>query len=269
MKAADPSRRLRTPGHATIVAYLALFLALGGGVAWAAATIGSDDIKNDAIRSRHILNREVNGADVGDGSLTGADVLADTLTIADVDDTSLFNDNSLTGADINEGTLGQVPSAAGASSASNAQLLAGHPPSDLVFNRAGFRTVLRPTSVSLSPGGQPALFGLGDVLLEIECNSGPDLEALVLTASSADTMVRSATLPSADNDERYAEDDVFRNGEEFDLLPETSTEHDDNTQGTFTYFDPTVGDRHLVTGTFFAEETASKCIFGGMAAEAS
>ena len=243
-------------------------MALGGGVAWGAATIGSGDIRDDAIRTRHIKGGEVHGEDVADGSLTGADVMPNGLTSFNVDYTTLYNDNSLTGADINESTLGKVPAAANAATALNAGLLGGRAASGLVSNRDGFRTVVRPTSASLSPGGLPALFGLGDLVLEVKCNAGPEIEALVLTAASGDTMIRSATLPSGD-DERYAEDDIFRNGEEFDLTPETGVEHDDNSQGTFTYFDPTPGDRHVVTGTFSSEETASKCIFNGTAAEAS
>jgi len=260
--------RVRIPSHATAVAYVALFVALGGGVAWGAATIGSDDIRDDAIRTRHIKAGEVHGDDVANGSLTGADVMPNGLTSFNVDYTTLYNDNSLTGADINESTLSKVPAATNATTALNAGLLGGRAASGLVFNRDGFRTVLRPTSTSLSPGGLPALFGLGDLVLEVQCNAGPDIEALVLTAAPGDTMIRSATLPSGD-DERYAEDDIFRNGEEFDLTPETGVEHDDNAQGTFTYFDPAPGDRHVVTGTFLSEETTSKCIFSGTAAEAS
>ena len=50
--------KLRRPSHATVVAYVALFVALGG-TGYAAATIGANDIKDDAVRTRHIKNGAV------------------------------------------------------------------------------------------------------------------------------------------------------------------------------------------------------------------
>lgn len=64
--------------HHVVVAYLALFLALGG----------------SAIAAKPLID----GSDVRDESLTGADV----------------QNNTLTGADLDEATLGQVPLAANA-----------------------------------------------------------------------------------------------------------------------------------------------------------
>ena len=44
---------VKRPTHPTIVAYLALFVALGG-TAYAAATIGSAEIKDNSIRGKDI-----------------------------------------------------------------------------------------------------------------------------------------------------------------------------------------------------------------------
>ena len=52
--------RIRTPSPALVIACLALFVALSG-VAYAAATIGSEDIVNGSIRNR----------DFKDGTLRG------------------------------------------------------------------------------------------------------------------------------------------------------------------------------------------------------
>ncbi len=54
--------------YANIVASLALFLALGG-VGYAAATIGSGQIKNNSVRSKDIRNKTVAGKDVKDNAL--------------------------------------------------------------------------------------------------------------------------------------------------------------------------------------------------------
>ena len=94
------SPRLKArPRHGTVVAYLALFLALAGG-AVAAATIGSGDVVNNSLKSADLKNAAgVKGADVKQSSLRGPDVrngnvggpqvAADSLTGADVNEPSL------------------------------------------------------------------------------------------------------------------------------------------------------------------------------------
>lgn len=51
-----------------VVAVIALFVALGG-VGYAAATIGSADVKNNSLRSKDIRNRTLRGKDVRSSSL--------------------------------------------------------------------------------------------------------------------------------------------------------------------------------------------------------
>jgi hypothetical protein len=51
------------------VAYLALFVALGGTSAWAAGQIGSGDIKDDSVKSRDVANDALTGDDVDEASL--------------------------------------------------------------------------------------------------------------------------------------------------------------------------------------------------------
>jgi hypothetical protein len=86
--------RIAWPSPSMAVALTALFVALGG-VGYAAGLIGSAQIKDNSVRSKDIHNRTIIGKDV--------------------------KGNSLGGAEINEGKLGQVPSAATAGSAENAQ----------------------------------------------------------------------------------------------------------------------------------------------------
>ena len=81
--------RLR-PTYANVVATVALFIALGGGayaaVTFPANSVGSKQIKKNAVLAANIKKNAVNGSKV--------------------------LDNSLTGADIQESSLAQVPSAA-------------------------------------------------------------------------------------------------------------------------------------------------------------
>jgi hypothetical protein len=71
---------VRRPGHATLVAYLALFFALGG-TAYAAATIGSPEVKDNSLQSIDLKDGSaVKSVDVIDNSLTGVDINEATLT---------------------------------------------------------------------------------------------------------------------------------------------------------------------------------------------
>jgi hypothetical protein len=71
-------RRLRAHFRQQFVGYLALFVALGG-TAYAAATIGPAQIKNDAVRSRHVDDGEVKNADLGANSVATGKVRNGTL----------------------------------------------------------------------------------------------------------------------------------------------------------------------------------------------
>lgn len=73
----------RRPAHATVVAYVALFIALGS-TAWA--------LHANSVRSRHIVDHQVKTQDLGPNSVNSAKVA----------------NNSLSGADINESTLAGV-----------------------------------------------------------------------------------------------------------------------------------------------------------------
>jgi hypothetical protein len=54
---------IRRPSHATVVAYVALFIALGGS-AYAVSKIGSDDLKRGAVTSGKIRDHTITGRDV-------------------------------------------------------------------------------------------------------------------------------------------------------------------------------------------------------------
>jgi hypothetical protein len=98
--------RLRRPGHATVVAYLALFVALGGTGAWAThEVILSSDIVDGEVKTPDLANVGVTAPKLATGAVTNAKLAANAVTGAKV------FDNSLTGADINEASLGTVPNA--------------------------------------------------------------------------------------------------------------------------------------------------------------
>jgi hypothetical protein len=112
------TRRTMKLIRSNAVALIALFVALGGGSAYAANTVFSTDIVNGQVKSVDVQDNGLTGidvsgigsADVTDQSLTGADVSG--IGSADVTDQSLtgadvsgigsadVTDQSLTGADV-------------------------------------------------------------------------------------------------------------------------------------------------------------------------
>jgi hypothetical protein len=67
------------PSPAMVVALISLFVTLGG-VAWAANTIGSGDVIDNSLLSRDLHDGGgVKGVDVVNDSLTGADIAESTL----------------------------------------------------------------------------------------------------------------------------------------------------------------------------------------------
>jgi hypothetical protein len=98
-------RKLRRPSHSTIVAYLALFIALGAGGAYAADTIGSSDVIDESLLSRDIKNGQVRGGDIALDSIGSARVINGSLSGADI------GPDSILGTNIDEATLKGVDAA--------------------------------------------------------------------------------------------------------------------------------------------------------------
>jgi hypothetical protein len=107
------SKKLRAPSHATVVAYLALLFAMGGGALAATHlprnSVGARQLRRNAVVAAKIRRNAVNGAKVADGSLTAADIQGGSLSGSQIQDGSLtgasIQDGSLTAADIDTATL--------------------------------------------------------------------------------------------------------------------------------------------------------------------
>ena len=91
-------RFVRRPSHTTVVAYLGLFVALGG-TAYAVNTIGSDDVIDDSLTSADIKNLTVGTNDLAIGSVFGSRIKDNGIF------TNHVSPNSLTGNDIDEQTF--------------------------------------------------------------------------------------------------------------------------------------------------------------------
>lgn len=97
--------KLRHPSHATVVAYLALFVALGGS-AFAVATIGGKDIREDAVRNRHIHDNAVRSAQIGPSSVGSGQVALNSLTGRNIDESTLDLPLGLQGPEGDQGPKG-------------------------------------------------------------------------------------------------------------------------------------------------------------------
>ena len=105
--------------YANLVATLALFLALTGGVVWAADQITSQDLAKRAVRTKNladnavkspqIKNQSVISGDIRDQNITGEDIAENTIETTNLKDGSVKGgkvfDGSLTGADLQNGTV--------------------------------------------------------------------------------------------------------------------------------------------------------------------
>lgn len=110
MSDSTPACRIgeRLQGHmrANAIAYLALFVALGGTSAWAADKITSKEIAKNAVLSKHI--KKVKTVDLANGVVTDAKLGNDAV------DSNNVADNSLAATDILNGTIGPTDLADGA-----------------------------------------------------------------------------------------------------------------------------------------------------------
>ncbi len=61
---------MKMPSHSTVVAYLALFVALGGS-AYAVSKIDSGDIKNRSIKGKDVANETLGGRQIDERKLNG------------------------------------------------------------------------------------------------------------------------------------------------------------------------------------------------------
>jgi hypothetical protein len=120
--------RLRPRSGYDVVAVIAMCAALGTGGAYAAATIGTDEVVDESLTDADIKNGSL-GAAIADGSITKSKLAPWSVWGGQA---GTILDDSVTGDDVNEATLGKVQKAAMADQANVAQTAfkAGYAPID-------------------------------------------------------------------------------------------------------------------------------------------
>ena len=115
---------------ANVMSSIAVFLVLGGGAAYAAKKIGSNEIKGNSITTGKLKKNAVTASKIKQNSIT----------------TAKIKNGAVTGAKVNVSTLGTVPNATHATNADNAT------------NFSRYFTI---GVVKASPGQNPQLFNIG------------------------------------------------------------------------------------------------------------
>jgi hypothetical protein len=127
----------RRPSPGTVIGFLALFVAMSG-VSYGLAgsnTVFSDDIRRGAVGRSEIRTNGVRSAEIRRNAVSRSEVRRDAIGASEVRDDN-DSGGGLTGLQINESTLAEVPSA------TNADTVGGQSPADLDQPRAFARVEL-------------------------------------------------------------------------------------------------------------------------------
>ena len=215
--------------YANVMSSIAVFLILGGATAIAAKKIGSNELKANAVTTGKIKKNAVTTAKIKKEAITTAKIKKEAVT----------------GAKVNEATLGEVPSAANAKNAENANTVGG----------------LRVVKFSLNGGSDIAktqILDLNGLQLHASCTAG------VITATATTSVNGSEISTWAEDASESAPkgkfDDELNVGETYTLA--TASPNDVLGDGAYTGGD-------LRTVRFFYNEEddigANKCLFNGYA----
>jgi len=208
---------MRRPSPATVIASIALFVSLSG-VSYGVATgfIDSREIKNNTIRTKDLRNNDVRGRDIRNSTVRGPDIGA----------------NQVRGADVLESSLGLVPKANLANSATTAGALSSQ-------RKISY-------TAATSTGGQ-TIYDSGKLKLTATCGAA----AITVTAA---TSVSNATLSSHGGGTPDTNDSGFDTGE-------TPTLSADTEQRTVVYSEP---GGQIVVVQYGAFESATGCVVKGV-----
>jgi hypothetical protein len=203
--------RPRRLNHTTVVAYLSLFVALGGTGAYAShELIDSSDVVDNTLTGGDIRGTNAGTVAATNGSITSADVAGQpsnsalgqpningTLLTYDIQDRTLRGGdhalNTLTGAEVSEATLGKVPSATKSDNGIAAKVVADADPSDKgseTMSQAWSTVPGAATTITVPTGGALVIARFtGESLCSFESTSGVCLARIVLDPQGAASAV--------------------------------------------------------------------------------
>lgn len=181
-----------------VVGYLALFLSLTTGTAWAAATIGSEDVIDNSLRSLDLKNgAAVRSGDVVNNNLTAADLASLSVSQSEIDP-EVFASGDI---DLQSNGYGVSPDAIQSSEIEDGQVTGG----DVANNNLTGDDILE-SSLSDVPGATTARNVNGEVVQPIEFLAGPNSGTRTILSAPVGLRLR-AVCDSGGDLEVYAETD--------------------------------------------------------------
>lgn len=138
--------------YANVISTLCLFLVLGGGAAFAAtklakSSVGTEQLKGEAVTKGKMAPNSVNSKKVVNGSLTGEDIASSTLGKVPSATNAEHADSATTAGSANSAsTATNASHATSADTAANAEKLDGHTPEELGAILIGTPTSAEPIS---------------------------------------------------------------------------------------------------------------------------
>lgn len=160
--------------YANVISTVCLFLVLGGGAAFAAtklakSSVGTEQLKGEAVTKGKMAPNSVNSKKVVNGSLTGEDIASSTLGKVPNATNAEHADSATTAGSANSAsTATNASHATSADTAANAEKLDGHAPSEF-----------GPVLVS-----NPEVFGLleAEMYFSVSGSAAGNLEAKRITS---------------------------------------------------------------------------------------
>jgi hypothetical protein len=122
--------------YANVISTVCLFLVLGGGAAFAAtklakSSVGTEQLKGEAVTKGKLAPNSVNSKKVVNGSLTGEDIASSTLGKVPSATNAEHADSATTAGSANSAsTAANASHATSADTAANAEKLDGHTPAE-------------------------------------------------------------------------------------------------------------------------------------------
>jgi hypothetical protein len=209
--------------YANVMSSIAVFLVLGGGAAYAAKKIGSNEIKGNSITTGKIKKEAVSASKIKKNAVTTAKIA----------------NGAVTGAKLNLGSVGTVPNAAHANtadSANNANTVGGISVSKISYGVNG-------------ASGPQAIYSAQGLTLTAACDgSEPTVTATANVPAGVGVEFNTDASSAGGINENLSDDgtgNIFTGGDDF---------VEGRVRGTFTF---QRSDGHVVTGVFSSDTTGA------------
>ena len=221
-----------------------------------------------ALGGSAVAAKLITGKQIKDRSITGRDLRSNTITgrvAANLSGRDILSD-SLDGTDIAENQLGTVPRARSASQADVADRASTAARADSADTLNGAR--ITRVHFARPAGTEAGILDLGGLRLKAACNGSGALTVIATTAAGSGWVRVSGAMQQQNSTAPVLlEDDDFRAGDEFSVLPPNG----DNVGGDLVYLG---ADGNTVTVSFLAEQGVGStrgyaCLFAGTAVQAA